>query len=170
MRRMNWVAVAVAALMTCSVALAAEEGGRRKGKGKEGGRRGPDVAKLLERFDKSGNGELEADELGALLEAMAKRRRGKKAGEGEAEAPEKEGPKKPTPEGLLAKFDKDGSGGLNAEELGAALRALRQRRGAREGGREGGGRERGGKRKGGEGEGGGRERGGKRKGGEGEGV
>lgn len=165
MRRMTkWAAVAIAAMMLCSVALAAEapEGGKRKGKGegKKGERRGPNVERIIARFDKgakAGNGELEADELEGLIKEMAKRRADRKAaGDAQKDGAEKDGPKKPTPEGMLAKFDADKSGGLNEAELGTALKAMHQRRqrrregGDADGKKREGGKKGGGKRKGGD--------------------
>lgn len=81
--------------------------------------------KVLQKFDKNGNGQLDPDEREAAKEAMQKRR-------------EQSGGKGPTGKGevdpeirrkVLEKFDTDGDGKLNESERAAAkeARAKRQR-------------------------------------------
>lgn len=79
--------------------------------------------KVLEKFDKNGNGQLDADEREAAKEAMQKRRdqAGGKGQRGQG-APDPERRKK-----LLEKFDTDGDGQLSESERAAAKAAKEAR-------------------------------------------
>jgi len=74
--------------------------------------------KLLEKFDKNGDGKLDAEELKAAREEFQKNG-GPKLG------PQGEELKKK----LLEKFDKNGDGKLDADELKAAREEMQKRRG-----------------------------------------
>lgn len=78
--------------------------------------------KMLEKFDKNGNGQLDPDEREAAREAMAKRREqgGGKGGRGQGADPERR--KK-----MLERFDKDGDGQLSESER-AEAKAAREAR------------------------------------------
>ena len=79
--------------------------------------------KVLQKFDKNGNGQLDPDEREAAKEAMQKRREqggGKgPAGQGAAD-PERR-------QKLLEKFDTDGDGKLSESERAAAKEARAKR-------------------------------------------
>jgi len=154
MRRLTrWSALAIAAVALCATALAADApaDGGRKGDGKQGERRRPPIPKVIERFDKgakAGNGELEADELAAMIEFRREHRQAQQDGDGPKDG---DRPGRPGPGELLKRFDADNSGGLNAAELKTAFQAIHQHRERR---RAGGG---------GNGDGAGKKAGGKRK-------
>lgn len=79
--------------------------------------------KLLQKFDKNGNGQLDPDEREAAKEAMQKRREqgGGKGQAGQAaRAPERH-------RKLLEKFDTDGDGKLSETERAAAKEARAKR-------------------------------------------
>lgn len=90
----------------------------------DGGGKQPEVRqKMLQRFDKNGNGQLDPDEREAAREAMQKRREqagGKAPGGQRGQDPERR--KK-----LLEKFDKDGDGTLSETERAAAKEARAKR-------------------------------------------
>lgn len=90
----------------------------------EGNRNRAEVReKVLQKFDKNGNGQLDPDEREAAKEAMQKRREqggGKgQAGQG-ARDPERR-------QKLLEKFDTDGDGKLSESERAAAKEARAKR-------------------------------------------
>lgn len=90
--------------------------------GEGDGKRAELRQKLLQKFDKNGNGELDADEREAAKEAVQKRRE-KGGGKGQGGAgPDPERRKK-----LLEKFDKDGDGKLSESERAAAKEARAKR-------------------------------------------
>jgi Ca2+-binding EF-hand superfamily protein len=72
---------------------------------------------MIQKFDKNGDGALDATELGAAL-AAHKEEHAKKTGK-----VAKEG-KGPTAEELIKRFDANGDGKLNAAELQTMLSAL----------------------------------------------
>lgn len=79
--------------------------------------------KVLQKFDKNGNGQLDQDEQEAAKEAMQKRReQGGGKGPGGQGGPDLERRKK-----LLAKFDTDGDGKLSETERAAAKEARAKR-------------------------------------------
>jgi Ca2+-binding EF-hand superfamily protein len=73
---------------------------------------------MIQKFDKNGDGALDATELGAAL-AAHKEEHAKKTGK-----VAKEG-KGPIPEELIKRFDTNSDGKLNAAELQTMLTALR---------------------------------------------
>ncbi|HUT36854.1 MAG TPA: EF-hand domain-containing protein [Planctomycetota bacterium] len=80
-------------------AFAADEGNPAPGPGR--GLRGAIREKVLEKFDKDGDGKLAPEERAAARDALVDR--------------------------IMQRFDKDGDGKLSREELAQALVALRQR-------------------------------------------
>jgi Ca2+-binding EF-hand superfamily protein len=86
---------------------------------KGGGRDPARMKKMLERFDKDGDGKLGENERAAMRAEMQKRREagGLKGKGGEKRAE------------MLKKFDKDGDGTLNEDEQAAMREALKEQRG-----------------------------------------
>lgn len=79
--------------------------------------------KVLQKFDKNGNGQLDPDEKEAAKEAMQKRReQGVGKGPGGQGGPDPERRRK-----LLERFDTDGDGKLNETERAAAKEARAKR-------------------------------------------
>jgi len=92
--------VLVSATIVLGLATQAQaEGAPAAGPGK--GFRGALKERILQKFDKDGDGKLAPEERAAAREAFVDR--------------------------IMQRFDKDGDGKLSREELGAALGALRQR-------------------------------------------
>jgi len=92
--------------------------------GEDNGKRAELRQKVLQKFDKNGNGQLDPDEREAAKEAMQKRREqggGKGTGGQGGRDPERR-------QKLLAKFDSDGDGKLSETER-AAAKAARAKRG-----------------------------------------
>ena len=85
-------------------------------------------AKILEKFDANGDGELDEEERAAAREAMGGRRgkkgpgpKGDKDGEG---VRDRDGKRGGPPPGIIEQFDADGDGKLNEEERAAAKAAF----------------------------------------------
>jgi Ca2+-binding EF-hand superfamily protein len=79
--------------------------------------------KVLQKFDKNGNGQLDQDEREAAKEAMQKRRE-----QGGGKAPAGQGARDPERrQKLLEKFDTDGDGKLSESERAAAKEARAKR-------------------------------------------
>ncbi len=79
------------------------------------------VQRILTKFDKNGDGALQADELAAFVAAHDKR--AAETGQG------KEAPPAPTAEKLMTKFDANSDGNLDRTELQAMLKELHVRHG-----------------------------------------
>lgn len=107
--------VAATCWALCQPALAAP--------GEGDGKRAELRQKVLQKFDKNGNGQLDPEEREAAKEAMQKRReQGGGKGPGGQGARDPERRKK-----LLEKFDADGDGKLNETERAAAKEARAKR-------------------------------------------
>ena len=74
---------------------------------------------MIQKFDKNGDGALDAKELGAAI-AEHKEQHAKKTGKVAKES------KGVTPEALIKRFDTNGDGKLNAAELKAMLAAMHE--------------------------------------------
>ena len=83
---------------------------------------GPQMKELIKRFDRNGDGQLDAREQAAAREAMAKIRASGGGGP-QVGAPVIIPANNEIPAAVLEKFDKDGDGKLNDEELAAAKKA-----------------------------------------------
>ena len=91
--------------------------------GEDNGKRAELRQKVLQKFDKNGNGQLDPDEREAAKEAMQKRReQGGGKGPGRQGGPDPERRQK-----LLAKFDSDGDGKLSETERAVAKEARAKR-------------------------------------------
>lgn len=90
--------------------------------GEGDGKRAELRQKVLQKFDKNGNGQLEPDEREAAKEAMQKRRE-----QGGGQGKEGAGPDPERRKKLLEKFDKDGDGKLSESER-AEAKAAREAR------------------------------------------
>jgi Ca2+-binding EF-hand superfamily protein len=91
--------------------------------GEDNGKRAELRQKVLQKFDKNGNGQLDPDEKEAAKEAMHKRReQGGRKGPGGQGEPDPERRQK-----LLEKFDTDGDGKLSETERAAAKEARAKR-------------------------------------------
>ena len=77
---------------------------------------------VINRFDKNGDGALDARERAAALKAMRGRPRGTNA---DRTAP-KQRPNRVDQKSLLSRFDKDGNGVLGVKERAAALAAFQK--------------------------------------------
>lgn len=90
--------------------------------GEGDGKRAELRQKLLQKFDKNGNGQLDPDEREAAKEAMQKRREqgGGQGKEGARPDPERR-------QKILERFDKDGDGKLSEAERAAAKEARAKR-------------------------------------------
>jgi Ca2+-binding EF-hand superfamily protein len=117
-RKACFAVLLLAAVTWCS---ASQPAVAAPGEGK--GSRAEVREKVLQKFDKNGNGQLDPDEREAAKEAMQKRREqggGKgQAGQG-ARDPERR-------QKLLEKFDTDGDGKLSESERAAAKEARAKR-------------------------------------------
>ena len=135
MNRKIMLGMLVVALSGWTIAQA-EEGKPGAGKPGPGKERGAEFRqKMLEKFDKNGDGKLDEDEKKAAREAFQKRKEGQNGPRGE------EFKKK-----MLEKFDKNGDGKLDPEEMKAAREAFQKMR-AEKGGEKGKERRPGGKPK-----------------------
>jgi hypothetical protein len=91
--------------------------------GEGNGKRAETRQKVLQKFDKNGNGQLDPDEREAAKEAMQKRRQ-----QGGGKGPGGQGGRDPERrQKLLAKFDSDGDGKLSETERAAAKNARAKR-------------------------------------------
>jgi len=91
--------------------------------GENDARRAEFRQKVLDKFDRNGNGQLDPDEREAAKAAVQKRRE-----QGGGKGPAKQG--EPDPERgrkLLERFDKDGDGKLSETEKAAAKEARAKR-------------------------------------------
>ena len=97
-------------------------------------------ARILERFDENGNGQLDPQERAAAMKALKDRRDGKQKG-GDKSGPGRDGdsPKRDKSKRgqssdrraqILKQFDKNGDGRLDQAERQAAMKAMRERRGS----------------------------------------
>ena len=92
--------------------------------GEDNGKRAELRQRVLQKFDKNGNGQLDPDEREAAKEAMQTRRE-----QGGGKGPGGQGGRDPERrQKLLAKFDSDGDGKLSETER-AAAKAARAKRG-----------------------------------------
>ena len=92
--------------------------------------------KMIEKFDKDGDGKLNEEERAAAREFMQERRARRDGEGGPPWARDGERPQGPNPEmrqKMIEKFDKDGDGKLNEEERAAARKFMQERRAQREG-------------------------------------
>ena len=95
----------------------------RAAPGEDNGKRAEFKQKLLQKFDRNGNGQLDPDEKEAAKAAMQNRReQGGGKGPGGKGGPDPERRQK-----LLEKFDKDGDGKLSDTEKAAAKEAKAKR-------------------------------------------
>jgi Ca2+-binding EF-hand superfamily protein len=93
--------------------------------GEDNGKRAELRQKVLQKFDKNGNGQLDPDEREAAKEAMQKRReQGGGKGQGGRSGIDPERRRK-----FMEKFDTDGDGKLNEAERAAAKNGARAKRG-----------------------------------------
>lgn len=108
--------ILAALFVSCSTALAwgedapdvkKPEGAAARGKGR------PDMAEIIKKFDKDGDGKLSDEEKTAAREAMAGKGRPGGPGAGRPDFAE-----------IIKKFDKDGDGKLSDEEKAAAREAM----------------------------------------------
>jgi Ca2+-binding EF-hand superfamily protein len=91
--------------------------------GEDNGERAELRQRVLQKFDKNGNGQLDPDEKEAAKEAMQKRRE-----QGGGKAPGRQGGRDPERrQKLLEKFDTDGDGKLSESERAAAKAARAKR-------------------------------------------
>lgn len=106
-----------------------------------GGGRG-NREEMIKKYDKDGDGKLSENERAAMREDM-KNRRGDKGKPNGDKGPDKGGAgygERPTPEQIVKKYDKDGSGELSASELEQLFKDQMERmrqRGGMEGRRPG---------------------------------
>lgn len=92
--------------------------------GEDNGKRAELRQRVLQKFDKNGNGQMDPDEKEAAKEAMQKRReQGGGKGPGRQGGPDPERRQK-----LLEKFDTDGDGKLSETERATAKAARPKRR------------------------------------------
>jgi hypothetical protein len=89
------------------------------GQGPDPAKRAERRQKVLEKFDRNGNGQLDPDEREAAREAMQKRRAEGGGAKGQGDG----GPAPERRQKLLEKFDTDGDGQLSESERAAAKAA-----------------------------------------------
>lgn len=119
MPRKSLFAVLFLLFAAAVVGLASQPAFAAPGKSPDPEKRAERRQKVLEKFDKNSNGQLDADEREAAKEAMQKRR-GEAGGKGPGG---QAGPDPERRQKLLEKFDTDGDGQLSESERAAAKAA-----------------------------------------------
>lgn len=101
--------------------------GRGKGQGVDGKGKGDGKMReaLLKKFDANGNGQLEPAELEAAKAALEKMRAENGKGKGKGKGGKGDGARR---EAMLKKFDTNGNGKLDPDEMQAAKAELQKRR------------------------------------------
>ena len=136
--------IMIAAAFGIAGVVQAEEGKKRPE------RKAP--AKIIEKFDKDGDGKLNEDERAAAkawhMEMMKARKKEMlkkfdKDGDGELNEAEREEAKAARKQMILEKFDEDGDGELNDDEKAAMKKAMKKRHGGPRGHRDGKARKKG---------------------------
>ena len=139
--RACWVVASIFAVsLSASLANAQAPKAGQQGKGKQAGAgmMTPEMqARLLKQYDKNGNGKLDPDEQQAARKAMQERMQANGGGKGGPAGKAGTGGKTGTPgqpgaagmnpemkQKMLDKFDKNGNGKLDPDELQAARQAM----------------------------------------------